>query len=124
MISGEGECQCWCGLMIKRARIVLAIGVTGLGGCLAPHGPKTVTNPDPVAKIPAIEDAVAHHDLSVAPQLVRDLDDEDPAIRFYAQDGLQRLTGQSFGYHYYDSADQRRPAILKWRTWLTNRGPK
>ena len=66
-------------------RMVFGLAFVAWGaGCYPPHGPQTVYNPDPVAKIPAIETAVAHHDLSVAPQLVHDLDNSDPAIRFYS----------------------------------------
>jgi hypothetical protein len=110
--------------MINRVQIVLALTVVTAGGCLAPHGPPTVYNPDPVAKIPAIETAVAHHDLSVAPQLVHDLDNDDPAIRFYSIDALHKLTGEDFGYRYYDPADQRHPAVMKWRKWVADHGYK
>lgn len=97
--------------------------VVGLSaaGCTAPHGPRAVTNPDPVQKIPAIQDAVRRHDLSVTPQLVKDLDNEDPAIRFYAFEALRKLSGQDFGYRYYDDTDERRPAVDRWRAWLKNR---
>ena len=55
------------------------------------------------------------------PQLIRDLDSDDPAVRFYAIEGLQRLTGQTFDYHYYDDEIDRHPAMLKWRQWLKDR---
>lgn len=97
--------------------------MTGLAaaGCTAPHGPRTVANPDLIQKIPAIGDAVARHDLSVVPQLVKDLDSEDPAIRFYSIDGLRKLTGKDLGYRYYDEADARRPAVRRWHDWLQAR---
>lgn len=110
--------------MVKGVTFIIALAVIGPLGCLAPHGPATVYNPDPVAKIPAIETAVAHHDLSVTPQLVKDLDNPDPAIRFYSIDALHKLTGQDFGYRYYDPAGQRYPAIVKWRNWLAEHGMK
>jgi hypothetical protein len=77
-----------------------------------------VANPDPSAKIPAIEQSVASKDLSAVPQMVKDLDSDDPAVRFYAIGGLRRLTGQNFGYQYYNDEDQRRPALEKWKVWL------
>jgi len=77
-----------------------------------------MSNPDPAAKIPAIEAAVAAKDLSQAPQLVKDLNNDDAAVRFYSINGLDRLTGETFGYHYYDDEMQRAPAIEKWKVWL------
>jgi hypothetical protein len=88
------------------------------GGCSSGYGPRTVNNPDPSAKIPAIETAVAAKDYSSVAQMVKDLDSDDPAVRFYAINGLRRLTGQTFGYQYYCDEIQRRPALEKWRVWL------
>src|SRR4051812_21493700 len=48
-------------------------------GC-GPRPKQVVTNPDPAGKVPAIEHAVARRDLTVVPQLVKDLDDDDPAV--------------------------------------------
>ena len=83
-----------------------------------PAGPRTVGDPDPDMKIPAIKTAVDCHDLSAAKQLVADLQSEDPAIRFYAISGLRRLTGQDFGYRYYDDEATRQPAVVRWQKWL------
>jgi hypothetical protein len=111
--------------MMKRVRIVLGFTVAaGVAGCLPDDGPRTVYNPDPVEKVPAIEEAVAHHDLSVTPQLVKDLDNSDPAIRFYSIDALHRLTGEDFGYRYYDPSSVRYAAVVKWRRWLAEHGQK
>ena len=88
-------------------------------GCSAPRGPFLVTEPDPANKIPAIVKAVDDKDLSVAKQLVVDLDSDDPAVRFYAIEGLERLTGQTFGYKFYDDDPAvRRPSIEKWQAWV------
>jgi hypothetical protein len=88
------------------------------GGCTAPSGPRTVSDPDPDMKIPAIKTAVDRHDLSAVKQLVADLQSDDPAIRFYAISGLHRLTGQNMGYVYYDTEAARQPAVLRWQKWL------
>jgi hypothetical protein len=89
-----------------------------LCGCYAPRGPFKVTESDPANKIPGIKIAVEKKDLSAAKQMVRDLDSDDPAVRFYAIEGLRRLTGQDFGYKYYDDDLARQPAIQTWRAWL------
>lgn len=65
--------------------------------------------------------AVEQRKFSDLPQLVKDLDSDDPAVRFYSIASLQRLTGQTFDYHYYDDEVQRQPAINRWREWLAQR---
>jgi hypothetical protein len=82
------------------------------------HGPRTVENPDLEAKVPAIEYAARTHDRSAIPELVKDLESDDPAVRFYAIQGLCSMSGETFGYRYYDSDDDRRPAVVKWKQWL------
>jgi hypothetical protein len=89
-----------------------------LGGCVHPSGPLSVKNPDPTVKIPAIKTAVQQDNRSVAPQLVHDLSSDDPAVRFYAIQGLRRLTGQDFGYRFYDDSLARLPSIQRWQQWL------
>src|SRR5437016_5105833 len=80
-----------------------------------------VTDPDPAAKIPGITKATRTHDTKAITQLVTDLSSDDPAIRLYSINALQRLTGQTFGYIYYATEDQRKPAVQRWQRWLTNR---
>ena len=90
-----------------------------LGGCFpAPRGPRIVSDPDPSNKIPAIKASVQRKDMSAVTQLVKDLDSDDPAVRFYAIEGLYRLTGQTFDYRYYDDEAGREPAVEKWKAWL------
>jgi hypothetical protein len=108
---------------MKRCR-VLAL-VVGLllpallaSACAAPRPTRAVDNPDPSGKIPAIKDAVEANDLAAARQLIRDLESDDPAVRFYAIQGLQRLTGETFGYRYFDDGRDREAALEKWQAWL------
>ena len=87
-------------------------------GCTAPRGPLVVTDPDPSVKIPAIKKAVRLKDRKAVKQLVADLENDDPAVRFYAINGLHRITGQRLGYDYYAAEEQRGPAVQRWRQWL------
>ncbi len=96
--------------------IFLLIAATA--GCTAPKPPSVVTDDDPSVKIPAIATAVQRKDLGAAKQLVKDLDSDDAAVRFYAIQGLWRLTDQTFGYNYYDDELARLPAIKRWQEWL------
>jgi hypothetical protein len=98
--------------------LILTAIIACLVGCTAPRPPLVVTDPDPSIKIPAIKIAVAQKDRDAAKQLVKDLDSDDPAVRFYAIEGLRKLTGEHFGYRYYDDADVRKPAVERWRAWL------
>jgi hypothetical protein len=102
-------------------RTLLAIVTIAMSSssCTAPRGPLVVTDPDPSIKIPAIKIAVERKDLSTARQLVKDLESDDAAIRFYAIGGLRRLTGENFGYLYYEEAEEREPALRRWQAWLS-----
>ena len=97
----------WCGAVAAAAV-----------GCSEPTGPKTVYNRDPDVKVPAIKQAVAERDRSVVNELVKNLDSDDAAVRFYAISGLCRLTGDDLGYHYYKDKEQRQPAVARWHHWL------
>ena len=94
-----------------RAAAPLA-ALCGLAGC-GPGPQKAITNPDPSGKIPAMKEAVRVHDLRAAPQLVKDLESDDGAVRFYAIEALQRLTGETFGYVYYQDEEHARTRAEK-----------
>ena len=94
----------------------------GAGGCNEPTGPRTVANEDLTVKVPAIKEAGRTKDLAAAPQLVKDLESDDAALRLYAIKGLRQMAGKEFGYVYYADVEQRRPAVMKWRQWLQEQG--
>lgn len=104
-------------MTLKTGSILVALGLLA-GGCTAPRPPLVVSDPDPSVKIPAIKKAVREKDLGAVRQLVQDLDSDDPAVRFYAIGGLERLTGQRFGYDYSADEIRRRPAVIRWQQWL------
>jgi hypothetical protein len=104
------------------AALALLVGV--LSACTEPRGPISVKSDDPTLKIPAIKEDVKSHDTKDVAQMVKDLNDDDPAVRFYSIEGLYRLSGDYFGYHYYDDEYARRPAIVRWNKWLSDRGGK
>ena len=89
------------------------------GGCF-PREPEQIGAVDPSSNIPAIQRAVREKDYKAIPALVGQLDSDDPAVRFYAIEALEKLTGQTLGYQYYDEPDQRKAAIRRWREWLTH----
>ena len=96
--------------------------VSGIG-CTAPEGPRRPDSQYLTQKVPAVKEAVESKDMRVAPQLVSDLESDDPAVRFFAIEGLKRLTGETFGYQYFDDRDVRREPVKKWRQWLEANPP-
>ena len=89
-------------------------------GCFRGTLRPRLSDEDPSSKIPAIKRSVEQNDLLAAQVLVKDLDSDDPAVRFYAIEGLRRLTGETHGYNYYEDETQRRPAVEKWKRWLAD----
>ncbi|MFO0875593.1 MAG: hypothetical protein U0575_16735 [Phycisphaerales bacterium] len=53
-------------------------------------------------------------DYTAVPHLVDALDNDDPAVRFMAQETLVRLTGQDCGYRFSDPPLVRAEAIQRW----------
>jgi len=88
------------------------------GGCARPTG-RGLADDDASFKIPAIKSAVAAKDDKAIPQLVEDLESDDSAVRFYAIEGLRRLTGETFDYLFYDDEADRRGPVEKWKEWLS-----
>src|SRR4051812_15904385 len=77
--------------IVRSVMLSLAVCLTA---CTAPRGPLVVTDPDPSIKIPAIQKAVRDKDMKAVPQLIKDLESDDPAVRLYANHALEQLTGQ------------------------------
>ena len=88
-----------------------------LAGCSTPEKPSLASN-DPSLAIPAMEQASHNHDKSAIPQLIKNLDSDDPAVRFYAITSLKEITGKTFDYRYYDDETGRSPAVKRWQQWL------
>lgn len=100
-------------------RVVLVwCGIAVAGGCFRSGERRDLASDDPSLKIPAIVHAVESEDDSSIRRLIDDLNSDDPAVRLYAIQGLERLTGESFGYRYYDDEPARRMAARRWREWL------
>jgi hypothetical protein len=72
---------------------------------------------NPSLKIPAMKQAVDQRDVDDAGPMIKALESDDPAIRFYAIESLQRLTGQTLGYRYYEDRPRREPAVRRWKQW-------
>jgi hypothetical protein len=103
--------------MLCRVIAVIGLGLL-MGGCAAPRPRAAVTDSDVSAKVRGMKQGVRVNDRAILAHLVADLDSDDPAVRLYAIESLERLTEQDLGYRYYDDEVARRPAIERWRAWL------
>src|SRR4051794_19483359 len=101
--------------------LCLVAGITLLAGCQG-DGPKVgLKSDEPAGRMIAMKQAGQRHDTKAVPQLIDALSSEDPAERFYAGEALERITGQTLGYHYYDSDPVREQAVQNWKQWLNGR---
>ncbi len=72
----------------------------------------------PDGRIHAIIDAARTRDTAKIPDLIAQLDSDDPAVRLFAIRTLELLTDQTHGYHHADSPAAREMAIDNWVQWL------
>jgi len=88
-----------------------------IAGACTPREDPSIGSIDPLNSIPAIQEAARTKDRRAIPALVQQLNSDDPALRFYASSALKDLTGETFGYHYFDDVETRKPALKKWDEW-------
>lgn len=81
-------------------------------------GLSDLENSNPALRIMAIKWAGDNKVSSAVPRLVDFLQDEDPSVRFYAIEALQRITGTDCGYDYKAPAPLRAAATKRWREFL------
>ena len=86
-------------------------------------GPPAITgdfdSPQPAARIFAARRAAAETDPArvrkAMPGLIRNLTSDDPAVRLLSAEALKELTGETYGYRYFDPEWLRWPAVDRWR---------
>lgn len=102
-------------------------GLCLLGGCY-PTGADLYTqlqDEDPSIRNQAIVRAGQLKDQKAIPFLVDRLTDSQEDCRLFAILSLERITGRTRGYKYYEPADKRAEAVRRWRQWLeTGRSDK
>ena len=104
-------------------KVALAALALAASACAHPREPVRLDSRDTNARVAAIKHAARSRDRSAAPELVAALDDDDPAVRFYAIEALERIGGDRLGYDYFeDDPDARRPAVQRWREWVVRQG--
>jgi hypothetical protein len=93
--------------------------LAGGGACTQPDLRYQLESNDPSDRVRAIHAIAESDDVSMAPALVDRLDDEDPAVRFYAILALEKLTGTRLGYTYTAHRHERLQSVQRWRTYLS-----
>ena len=76
----------------------------------------------PEAKIDAIMITARAADTAELHLLVEQLDSDDAAVRLAAIATLQRLTGESHGFHHADPPELRAAAVDRWLQALGHAG--
>ena len=87
--------------------VLLAVVV---GGCTPPASRGGFDSDNPASKLYAIRKAT-HDDI---PELVEQLESDDPAVRMMTITALDRLTGERMGYNPYASSSDRRESVDRW----------
>lgn len=108
---------CFCGFLL--------LGSLVLGGCRSGTkrpGLEDLKDPLPVRRIRAIKWAGQSMQTRAVPDLVDNLDHDDPAVRFYAIASLRQITAQTYGYDYKADSGSRREAIARWRRAISEPG--
>lgn len=100
--------------------MVAMLGTIGIvvcsSGCESPPNADRAgfDSPHPSSRLFAAERAVLGGDQSAIPHLIDGLASDDPAVRFTSIHALERLTGQTYEYHYYQTPEHRQAAINRW----------
>jgi hypothetical protein len=107
-----------------RRNIVGVIGLAWLGvlsGC-GPGPAATVAqqlqSENPSERMAACVTVARQNDRAALPLVVERLDDPSPDVRFCAIHCLEQMTGQTFGYKFYQEDADRQEAVQQWRGWL------
>ncbi len=110
----------WVGLRVLTGAVVVAAMLS----CLACQPPRAAEggfeSADPASKIYAIQRAGEMRDAGAVPQLIAQLDSDDPAVRMYAIIALGKITGERKGYSPYDPPHQRMAAVDRWAEAYAN----
>ena len=64
-----------------------------------------------------MEKAAREKDFKAIPQLIKELENDDSAVRMYANYALEEITGVRTGYRYFEDDEHRQLAIAIWREW-------
>jgi hypothetical protein len=99
--------------------MMLILSLTGCGDPFDRQAELSdLEDPSPTVRIRAIKWAGENRIEEAIPQLVDSLEDEDPSVRFYAIEGLRRISGTDNGYDYKAPVHERAASVERWREFL------
>jgi hypothetical protein len=75
---------------------------------------------DPAARLRAIQKAAASGDRGAIPDLINELESDDPAERLLAIRALERITGQTLGYDHAAGLTERQEGVRRWAEWYSH----
>lgn len=98
--------------------VAIALAVAGVlcSGCAS--APADFNSPEPAARNAAIVRAARDQDQKAIPDLIRMLESDDPTTRVLAIRALERLTGETRGYHPEADEGARKQAVDAWVAWM------
>ena len=106
------------GVLLLAALAAVAAMMVGCGGGWASPRLEHLEIRDVELRLRAIKWAGENKVEAAVPLLVDRLQEEDAAVRFFAIQALERITGTRMGYDYAAGAAQRAEAVARWRASL------
>ncbi|MBK8916038.1 MAG: HEAT repeat domain-containing protein [Phycisphaerales bacterium] len=88
------------------------------GGCLPSGSSPKLNSPNARERAVAGVALANSGDRAAVHRLVPLLEDGDSAVRMMAILSLERLTGETLGYRYFDAETRRSEAVERWRAAL------
>jgi hypothetical protein len=86
-------------------------------GSLTPRNFRALNNPAPVVRAGAVGLGDDQPDSVAIPAWIALLDDKDSVVRMNANNSLKRRTGRDFGFVPWAEAEERVPAVARWKAW-------
>lgn len=96
-------------------RLLPLIALLHLPACAPPISEGGFDAPDPGSKLYAIHRAGRQRDASAIPNLIEQLESDDPAVRQFADQALRLITGKDMGFRHYEPPHLRQPAVVRWQ---------
>ena len=89
-------------------------------GCSTPAPRADFESDDPAERLLALEGSLREPREADIHHLIAMLDSADSAVRMLASRQLERMTGQTLGYHHADPPAERQAATQRWVDWWDN----
>lgn len=103
--------------MLPRCRFIALVPLSVMFGCELPGRQPDYDSYDPAERALAAVETHNDRDYRDIPELIEQLDSSDPAVRMFAAEALQALTGETLGYQFSDPELDRRDATDRWEAW-------